>query len=72
MIRIQGRGASAGIASGPVYDYQRRGGGASSIPAEEPGKEWERFLSAREEAGAALGKLREAGRGSGLFLLRDE
>ena len=59
MIRIQGRGASAGIASGPVYVYQRRGGGASSIPAEESGKEWERFLSARKEAGAALGKLRD-------------
>ena len=59
MILIHGRGASAGIASGPVYVYQRAGGGAASLTAQDPAEEWERFLSARKAVGAALEKLRD-------------
>ncbi|MCR5160277.1 MAG: phosphoenolpyruvate--protein phosphotransferase, partial [Lachnospiraceae bacterium] len=60
MILIHGRGASAGIASGPVYVYQRAGGSASSsFTDQDPAEEWERFLSARKAAGSALEKLRD-------------
>ncbi len=60
MIQFHGRGASAGIASGPVYVYQRGGGGTAASPdTRDPAEEWERFLRARAAAAAWLEKTRD-------------
>ncbi len=50
MIIIQGKGASAGIGSGPLYFYRRPEVTIRNRIADQPEPEWGRFIAARKKA----------------------
>ena len=62
MITIHGKGASTGVASGPLYFYQRRKATLHRYTVEDPQAEWARFKAAQEKAIAQLGELAEKAR----------
>ena len=62
MITIQGKGACAGIAVGPLYCYRRAESAIRRYTVEDREAEWQRFKDAREKAVAQLGELAEKAR----------
>ncbi len=62
MISIQGKGVSTGVASGPLYFYQRATTTLRRYTVEDTGAEWERFKAAQEKAIEQLGELAEKAR----------
>ncbi len=62
MISIQGKGVSTGVASGPLYFYQRATTTLRRYTVEDTGAEWERFKAAQERAIEQLGELAEKAR----------
>ena len=47
MITIQGKGASTGVAIGPLYFYQRAKSEIARVTVTDPDAEWKRFESAQ-------------------------
>ena len=62
MISIQGKGVSSGVASGPLYFYQRATTTLRRYTVEDTAAEWERFKAAQEKAIEQLGELAEKAR----------
>ena len=62
MITIQGKGASGGIAAGPLYFYRRAATVTDRRMAEDRDTEWQRFRDAQAQAVEALGALAEKAR----------
>ena len=62
MISIQGKGVSSGVASGPLYFYQRATTTLRRYTVEDTAAEWERFKAAQEKAIKQLGELAEKAR----------
>ena len=62
MISIQGKGVSSGVASGPLYFYQRATTTLRRYTVEDTAAEWERFKAAQEKAIEQLGVLAEKAR----------
>ena len=62
MISIQGKGVSTGVASGPLYFYQRATTTLRRYTVEDTAAEWERFKAAQEKAIEQLGELAEKAR----------
>ncbi len=62
MITIRGKGASAGIAAGPLYFYQREKGTVARGVVEDRAAEWQRFKEAQAKAVEQLGVLAEKAR----------
>ena len=62
MITIQGKGASTGVAAGPLYFYQRAKSEISRYTVEDRDAEWKRFEAAQAKAIEQLGALAEKAR----------
>ena len=62
MITIQGKGASTGVALGPLYFYQRAKSTISRYEVADTEAEWARFKAAQEKAVEQLGALAEKAR----------
>ncbi len=62
MITIQGKGVSTGVASGPLYFYQRTTTSLRRYTVEDTEAEWKRFKEAQEKAIEQLGELAEKAR----------
>ena len=62
MITIQGKGVSTGVASGPLYFYQRAKGTFTRYEVEDREAEWLRFKEAQAKAIEQLGELAEKAR----------
>ena len=62
MITIQGKGASTGVAIGPLYYYQRVKSTIRRFKIEDAAAEWARFKAAQEKAIVQLGELAEKAR----------
>ena len=62
MITIQGKGASIGVAYGPLYFYQRASATLRRYTVEDKEAEWARFKAAQEKAIEQLGELAEKAR----------
>ena len=62
MITIQGKGASTGVAIGPLYYYQRAKSTISRYQVDDADAEWARFKAAQEKAIEQLGELAEKAR----------
>lgn len=62
MISIQGKGASVGIAIGPLYYYQRTQNVICRYEAEDSDHEWDRFKAAQRVAIEQLGVLAQKAR----------
>ena len=62
MITIQGKGVSAGVASGPLYFYRRAKTAIVRTAVADVEAEWKRFKAAQEQAIGQLGALAEKAR----------
>ena len=62
MITIQGKGASTGVAFGPLYFYQRAKSTIERFKVKDADAEWARFKAAQEKAIEQLGELAEKAR----------
>ncbi|MBQ6504482.1 MAG: phosphoenolpyruvate--protein phosphotransferase [Flexilinea sp.] len=62
MITIQGKGASTGVAIGPLYYYQRAKSTIRRYQIDDTEAEWARFKAAQEKAIEQLGELAEKAR----------
>ena len=62
MITIQGKGASTGVAAGPLYFYQRAKSEITRYAVEDREAEWQRFKDAQAKAIEQLGVLAEKAR----------
>ena len=62
MITIQGKGVSAGVASGPLYFYQRAKAEVARTAVSDVEAEWKRFQDAQAQAIEQLGELAEKAR----------
>ena len=62
MITIQGKGASNGVAAGPLYYYQRAESTIRRYTVEDREAEWQRFKSAQAKAIEQLAELEEKAR----------
>ena len=62
MISIQGKGASTGVAVGPLYYYQRAKSTIRRYQVENVHEEWGRFKAAQSKAIDQLGELAEKAR----------
>ena len=62
MITIQGKGASTGVALGPLYFYQRAKATIERYEVKDADAEWARFKAAQEKAIDQLGALAEKAR----------
>ena len=62
MITIQGKGASTGVAIGPLYYYQRAKSTIRRYQVDDVEAEWARFKEAQEKAIEQLGELAEKAR----------
>ena len=62
MITIQGKGASTGVALGPLYFYQRAKSTIERYEVKDADAEWARFKAAQEKAIDQLGALAEKAR----------
>ena len=62
MITIQGKGASTGVAIGPLYYYQRAKSTIRRYQVDDVEAEWARFKAAQEKAIEQLGELAEKAR----------
>ena len=62
MITIQGKGVSTGVASGPLYFYQRAKTTLRRYTVEDTAAEWERFKDAQQKCIEQLGELAEKAR----------
>ena len=62
MITIQGKGASTGVAIGPLYFYQRASSEITRCTVADKDAEWERFTAAQQAAIEQLGALAEKAR----------
>lgn len=62
MISIQGKGASAGVAAGPLYFYQRARSEIERYAVTDKDAEWARFQAAQKKAVEQLGALAEKAR----------
>ncbi len=62
MITIQGKGASTGVAIGPLYFYQRAKSTIERYEVKDADAEWARFKAAQEKAIDQLGALAEKAR----------
>ncbi len=62
MITIQGKGVSAGVASGPLYFYRRAKTEIVRTAVADVEAEWKRFKAAQEQAIGQLGTLAEKAR----------
>ena len=62
MITIQGKGASTGVALGPLYFYQRAKSTIKRYQVKDTDAEWARFKAAQEKAIEQLGVLAEKAR----------
>ena len=62
MITIHGKGVSTGVASGPLYFYQRKKVTLRRYTVDDPQAEWERFKAAQAKAIEQLGALAEKAR----------
>ncbi|MBR3036048.1 MAG: phosphoenolpyruvate--protein phosphotransferase [Lachnospiraceae bacterium] len=62
MISIQGKGASVGVAMGPLYYYRRAEATIRRYEVTDPDAEWQRFKAAQEKAVEQLGELAEKAR----------
>lgn len=62
MISIQGKGASTGVAIGPLYFYQRAKSTITRYEVEDVYEEWGRFKAAQAKAIDQLGELAEKAR----------
>ncbi len=62
MITIQGKGASTGVALGPLYFYQRAKSTIERYEIKDADAEWARFKAAQEKAIDQLGALAEKAR----------
>ena len=62
MISIQGKGASTGVAVGPLYYYQRAKSTIRRYQVENVHEEWDRFKAAQSKAIDQLGELAEKAR----------
>ncbi len=62
MISIQGKGASTGVAIGPLYFYQRTKSTIRRYEVSNPDAEWDRFKKAQQKAIEQLGELAEKAR----------
>ncbi len=62
MITIQGKGASAGVAVGPIYFYQRAKSEIRRVANADFDTEWRRFKDAQAKAIEQLGALAEKAR----------
>ena len=62
MITIQGKGVSAGVASGPLYFYQRAKAEVARTAVSDVEAEWQRFQDAQAQAIEQLGALAEKAR----------
>ena len=62
MITIQGKGASTGVAAGPLYFYQRTKSEIARYAVEDREAEWQRFKDAQAKAIEQLGVLAEKAR----------
>ncbi len=62
MITIQGKGASTGVAIGPLYYYQRAKSTIRRYQVDDTEAEWARFKAAQEKAIEQLGELAEKAR----------
>ncbi len=62
MISIQGKGVSNGVASGPLYFYQRATTTLRRYKVEDTESEWQRFKDAQQKCIDQLGELAEKAR----------
>ncbi len=62
MISIQGKGVSNGVASGPLYFYQRATTTLRRYTVEDTESEWKRFKDAQQKCIDQLGELAEKAR----------
>lgn len=62
MISIQGKGASTGVAIGPLYFYQRAKSTIDRTTVTDTAAEWDRFKAAQAKAIEQLGELAEKAR----------
>ncbi|MDO5137646.1 MAG: phosphoenolpyruvate--protein phosphotransferase [Oscillospiraceae bacterium] len=62
MISIQGKGVSNGVASGPLYFYQRATTTLRRYTVEDTESEWQRFKDAQQKCIEQLGELAEKAR----------
>ena len=62
MILSQGKGVSTGVASGPLYFYQRAKAEITRYEVADPEAEWARFKGAQAKAIEQLGELAEKAR----------
>ena len=62
MITVKGKGASTGVAIGPLYFYKRTKGDASRRVVTDKEAEWTRFKDAQAKAIEQLGELAEKAR----------
>ena len=62
MITIQGKGASTGVAAGPLYFYQRVESTIRRYTVEDRDAEWQRFKAAQAKAIEQLAELEEKAR----------
>jgi len=62
MISIQGKGVSNGVASGPLYFYQRATTTLRRYTVEDTASEWQRFKDAQQKCIDQLGELAEKAR----------
>lgn len=62
MISIQGKGASAGVAAGPLYFYQRARSEIERYAVTDKDAEWARFQAAQKKVVEQLGTLAEKAR----------
>ncbi|MBR3354306.1 MAG: phosphoenolpyruvate--protein phosphotransferase [Oscillospiraceae bacterium] len=62
MISIQGKGVSNGVASGPLYFYQRATTTLRRYTVEDTESEWQRFKDAQQKCIDQLGELAEKAR----------
>ena len=62
MISIQGKGVSNGVASGPLYFYQRATTTLRRYTVEDTDSEWQRFKDAQQKCIEQLGELADKAR----------